>query len=184
MNKKNFALMGSIIAAMAVEATPFLMTTPAQHAPLVKDGLAEVNGDITDGDKIATRATEKGIAEYEAQKASNEAGASGATEFEIDDAVPIPTARGGRSSVQYPFDKLNVGQSFHIAATSDKPNPAKSIASTVSAATKSYATETGETKKSAKGNDIPVLAYTRKFSVKAVDASDPKGAGARIWRTA
>ena len=185
MNKKNFALMGTIIAAMAVEATPYSMQTAKAAEPLLKDGLVEQNPDITEGDKIATRATEKGIAEYNAQKDAENGGDGGASAFEIDDGVPMPTARGGgRTSTQYPFDRLEVGQSFHIPATTDKPNPSKSIASTVSAATKKYATPTGETKKSPKGNDIPVLNYTRKFSVKAVDASDPKGAGARVWRTA
>lgn len=185
MNKKNFALMGSIIAAMAVEATPYLMATQKSVEPLLKDGLAETNAEIKDGDKIATRATDKGIAEYEAQKAAEANGGEAASTFEIDDGVPMPTARGGgRTSILYPFDKLEVGQSFHIAATADKPNPSKSIASTVSAATKKYATETGETKTTPKGNTVPVLNYTRKFSVKAVDATDPKGAGARVWRTA
>jgi hypothetical protein len=185
MNKKNFGLMGTIIAAMAVEATPYSMQTTKAVEGLLKDNLVEQNADIRDGDKIATRATEAGIAAYNTQKDAENASSDGASAFEIDDGVPMPTARGGgRTSTQYPFDRLEVGQSFHIAATTDKPNPAKSIASTVSAATKKFATPTGETKKSAKGNDIPVLNYTRKFSVKAVDANDPKGAGARVWRTA
>jgi len=181
MNKKNHTLMTSIVAAMAVEATPFLMTTPAQHAGLLKDGLVEINGEMKDGDKVATRATEKGIAALNEQ---NNASNASAQTFEIDTDVPMPSTRGGRSSVAYPFEKLEVNQSFHIPATTEKPNPAKSIASTVSAASKSFATDTGKTKTTPKGNTVPVLEFTRKFSVKAVDASDPKGAGARVWRTA
>ncbi len=183
MNKANIALMGSIVAAMAIEATPYFMATPKQVEKLLADGMVEQNTDIADGDKVATRATEKGITALNEATATTGSGATAST-FEIEDGVQKKGRRGGRSSILYPFDDLNVGQSFHIPATTERPNPSKSIASTVSAATKKWATPTGQTKKSPKGNDIPVLSYTRRFSVEAVDATDPKGAGARVFRDA
>ncbi len=86
--------------------------------------------------------------------------------------------------MQYPFDALEVNKSFHIPATEKRPNPAKSLASTVSAATKKYAEDTGQTKQSVKGNTLPVLKNTRVFTIKAVGAEDPRGPGARVVRTA
>lgn len=192
MNKKNFALMGNIIAAMAVEATPFLMTSEASTAQLLKDGMVEVNGEIRDGDKVATRATEKGIAAYNEQNAAASGGGdTGASQFEIITNAVLPTTRGGgRSGSNYPFDKLEVGNGFFIPATTERPNPAKSLASTVSAASKQFATDTGKTKTTPKGNTVPVFEYTRKFTIKAVKGGvalgefTPPTDGAFIARTA
>lgn len=185
MNKANLAIMGSIIAAMAVEATPYFMATPKQVEKLLADGMVEQNTDIVDGDKIATRATEKGIAAMnETSTGTTGTAPAAASAFEIDDYVPAMTSRGGRTSVLYPFDTLEVNKSFHIPATEKRPNPAKSLASTVSAASKKYATDTGQTKTTPKGNTVPVLSFTRKFAVKAVGAEDPRGPGARVVRTA
>jgi cell division septum initiation protein DivIVA len=84
-------------------------------------------------------------------------------EFKIEKSIPVPESkRGGRKADVYPFESLEVGDSFFVASTEAKPNPAKSLASTVSSATKRYANATPK----------------RAFTVRAVDG------GARIWRVA
>lgn len=190
MNKANLALMTSIVAAMAIEATPYLMATPKQVEKLLADGMVEQNPDIRDGDKIATRATEKGIAAMNEQTSAPATGTAAASPFAIIKGATLPTTRGGRTSVLYPFDDMEPQDSFFIPATTEKPNPAKSLASTVSAATKKYATDTGTTKVTPKGNTIPVLKNTRVFTIKAVKAGvalgefTPPSDGALIQRTA
>lgn len=60
--KKDVALLGVIIAAMANDDAPFHFVTEKDAAALVKEGLVETNKEITYGDKIAARATDAGIA--------------------------------------------------------------------------------------------------------------------------
>lgn len=101
--------------------------------------------------------------------------------FAIDDDVapPVQDGRSGkRLGVKYPFDKLNVGQSFFVPNTKEKPQMAKALASTVSAATAKYdRIIEGKTALNRKGEKIPAKERTRKFVIRAVDG------GARIWRT-
>lgn len=85
-----------------------------------------------------------------------------AATYEIESDIPVPASkRGGLKGETYPFEKLNPGQSFFVKATETRPNPAKSLASTVSSATKRF-----------KGKD------GRKFTIRAVEG------GARVWRLA
>jgi hypothetical protein len=180
LSKANAGLLATIVAAMANEAAPYHMATEAEIAGLTKEALVETNPEIKDGDKIAVRATEAGVAAHNelnppAPPASGAAGfaptapaaapaAPAPSAFAIDDGIPCPPGRGGRGGNVYPFDTLNVGQSFHVGATAAKPNPAKSLASTVSSASKRLKPKT--------------------FVVRSVDATDPRGVGARVFRTA
>lgn len=147
LSKKNAALLATIVASMANEATPYHMVTEAEAAALVKEGLVETNGEIRDGDKIAARATEKGTAlNTENNANANASGATGApavSAFALIDGAELPAARGGRNRSVYPFDSMAVGQSFFVPATEAKPNPAKSLASTVSSANKRAAKDGG-----------------------------------------
>lgn len=82
--------------------------------------------------------------------------------FELEKNIPVPPrTRKLRGPYKYPFDKMEVGDSFHIPATEDRPKPSRTLASTVSTASKKY----GKT-----------------FVVRTVDDSDPKGVGARVFR--
>jgi len=111
--------------------------------------------------------------------------ATGKNGFVLEAGVPLPTIkRGGRGGEVYPFDEMGVGQSFFVAASADKPNPAKSLASTVSSATARYAVpaEDGSTKTNKKGETVPLMVETRKFVVRSVEENGVKGA--RVWRTA
>jgi hypothetical protein len=168
LSKANAVLLATIVASMANEATPYHMVTEAEAAKLVKDGLVETNGEIRDGDKIAARATEKGIALNTTENPGTPAAAS-TSAFAIDDGITMPPSRGGRNRSVYPFEQLAVGQSFHVPASEAKPNPAKSLASTVSSANKRNKKDGGS---------------NASFEVRSVDANDPRGAGARVWRIA
>lgn len=169
LSKANAALLATIVTSMSNEATPYHMVTEAEAAKLVKDGLVETNAEIRDGDKIAARATEKGI---EVNGSSDNTGGTPAattSAFAIDDGITMPPSRGGRNRSVYPFEQLAVGQSFHVPASEAKPNPAKSLASTVSSANKRNKKDGGS---------------NASFEVRSVDANDPRGAGARVWRIA
>ena len=174
------------------------------YAPLVEAGLVEINPSMTDDNgNVATRATQAGIeslgngetignnatseATSEATSATAETGKTEKvkTMFKIEDSIPVPTISGrGRGGNVYPFDQLEVGQSFFVANDESKPNAAKSLASTVSSATARYAvaSEDGATKTNKKGEVVPVMVETRKFVVRSVEENGVKGA--RVWRTA
>ena len=177
-----------------------IYTSLAVHGPLVEAGLVEINpAMVNEAGEIATRATQKGIesldngngvadnATSETKTATAETGTTEKvkTMFKIEDAIPVPTISGrGRGGNVYPFDQLEVGQSFFVANDESKPNAAKSLASTVSSATARYAvaSEDGATKTNKKGEVVPVMVETRKFVVRSVEENGVKGA--RVWRTA
>lgn len=204
------------------------------YAPLVHEGMAEINPEIkNEAGEVATRATQKGIdsmntennqantgdtslnlsqsgegkpvlTNTEAPAVGNISGKSG---FTLDSGIEMPTIqRGGRGGNVYPFDEMEKGQSFFVAATAAKPDPAKSLASTVSSATARYAVETDEMEtvtvktyktdadgKRVKGEDgsfivestgevtRPKTKQTRAFVVRSVVENNVKGA--RIWRS-
>ena len=170
------------------------------YAPLVEAGLVEINPSMTDDNgNVATRATQAGIESLDngetignnsTSEATSATAETGKTEkvktmFKIEDSIPVPTISGrGRGGNVYPFDQLEVGQSFFVANSEDKPNAAKSLASTVSSATARYAvaSEDGATKTNKKGEVAPVMVETRKFVVRSVEENGVKGA--RVWRTA
>ncbi len=204
----------ALLAAIAAAEGGFLMLTQAEGSEIVNEGFAVVDTSIVEGDTAAVRLTEAGTAKLANPEGTTEtapAVASAKPAFEIEDGVEMPTGkvRRGRES-GYPFDKLEIGQSFHVAKTDKNEDPAARLASSVSGARVKYSVDTGETettekktyqrgpdgKSYAKDADgkrivasvetvtVPVLKLTRDFVCKAVDASDPKGEGARVWRVA
>jgi len=88
-------------------------------------------------------------------------------EFAIEKGVPMPKVRRNTRNSRYPFDVMEIDDSFHVPTTEDDTDPAKRLASTVSARNKSYQVD-GE--------------LTRKFVVRRVGAEDSKGEGARVFR--
>ena len=85
-----------------------------------------------------------------------------ASDFELEKGIEIGhVARRPRGSYKYPFEKMEVGDSFHVASTEKRPNPARTLASTVSSASKKY---------------------DKVFRVRTVGDLDPKGQGARVFR--
>ncbi len=181
--KKNTAAPVIGLAEIVAAGPNGLYTSPAVHGPLVEAGMVEINPAMTnEAGEIATRATQKGIESMNTptNTAPATVAAAAPSSFAIEDGIAMPTASGrGRGGNVYPFDALNVGQSFFVPNTEDKPNAAKSLASTVSSATARFAvpSEDGATKTNKKGETVPVMVETRKFVVRSVEG------GARVWRT-
>jgi hypothetical protein len=199
--KKTAEIVAVIGLAEIVAAGANGMFVPESvYAPLVEAGLVEINSTmVNEAGEIATRATQAGIESLDSgatvgnnatSEANSETAETGKTKkvktmFKIEDSIPVPTISGrGRGGNVYPFDQLEVGQSFFVANSEDKPNAAKSLASTVSSATARYAVpaEDGSTKINKKGEVVPVMVETRKFVVRSVEENGVKGA--RVWRTA
>ena len=163
--------------------------------PLVQAGLIEVNTDILDDSgNAAVRLTDKGKAMVNGgESASNESVESGAKYAVISDAV-LPASKrkggGGGAPVVYPFDSLEIGQSFFVPVSEKHKDPVKTLGSTVSSANMRYAEKTGETKtvirtkrgpknraaldengeKVKQTVEAPVYRYTRRFSLRPVTA--------------
>lgn len=212
----------SLLAAIAASENGYMMLTQAEGQDIVNEGFAVVDTSIVEGDTAAVRLTEAGTAKLAETKdnggnpeaTAGTAPAADATKasYDIDDGVPMPTGtvRRGREG-GYPFDKLEIGQSFHVAKTAENPDPAARLASSVSGARVKYSEEIpGETEtvtvktykrgpdgkgyaKDADGKRIvesettetrPKTKLTRDFVCKSVGADDPKGEGARVWRVA
>lgn len=126
------------------------------------------------------------------QQNGNQQGAEGAANmktqgavrmsaFLIESNVALPTTTARASSAVYPFDQLEVGQSFFVPATEAKPEPHVSLASTVASANKRHAVEIeGETRVDRKGNTVAATRQVRKFIVRK-DVKD-EVVGARVWR--
>lgn len=204
----------ALIAASTDPSAGVLMLTQDEGAEAVNAGHAIVDTTNVSGNLAAVSLTDAGKAALatvngEGTEAVEDGEATG-KRFDIDDGVPMPTdtARRGRSG-GYPFDKLNVGQSFHVAKTADNTDPATRLASSVSGARAAFAEPDGDKTKVVnvktykRGDDgefvkvdgkrvieteteetRPVMKLTRDFIVKTVGKDDPKGEGARVWRTA
>ena len=177
----------------ATKAGSFVYTSVSVHGPLIEAGLVEVNPAIAnEAGEIATRATQKGIEmtatstqETAAVETAAAAPVTASGGFAIEAGVPMPSISGrGRTGTTYPFDKMEAGHSFFVPNSEDKPNAAKSLASTVSSATARYAVPAadGSTKANKAGEQVPVMVETRTFVVRSVDENGVKGA--RVWRTA
>jgi len=179
MAKKSVKTAVIDLAAIVAAGAAGLYTSPAVHAPLVAEGLVEINTTMTnEAGEIATRATQKGIESMSTDKAAPAATAVKSA-FAVEDGVAIPAAAGrGRVGNTYPFDAMQVGQSFFVPNTEKKPDAAKSLASTVSSATARYAVATGNKKLNRKNVEVDEMKATRTFTVRAVEG------GARVWRTA
>lgn len=180
--------------------------TPAEvHGPLVTDGLAEVNATMTNENGIATRATAKGIETVNASASQGQSAPAASTAkptFQLEKASLPPISGRGRAGTElYPFDQMEVGDSFFVPNDASKENAAKSLASTVSSATKRYAEVIpGEFKTiTVKGKDgapdstkqVPALKETRKFVVRSRTAAAEAAEGfahgndgARVYRVA
>jgi hypothetical protein len=181
--REALARLPEIVKATMASEAGYTMTDFLVSSPLVALELVEVNEGITnEAGEYATRATQKGIDYVMENTTKSEAPSevAGKPVFVIEDNVAIPAAkRTGRGGSSYPFDALQVGQSFFIPASEKHPNPAKSLASTISGATARYdEVSTTETVETRTGNTVPKRTHTRKFIIKAVDG------GARCWRVA
>jgi hypothetical protein len=190
--KKAQPLNMALLAAIVTAGADGMFVSPTDSAPLVAAKLVEVNPAVVDASgALATRATPEGIALVNSTNTNGAAAApaaasTGTSKFAIDTGIEMPaSAARGRTATTYPFDALQVGQSFFVPNTTEKPNAAKSLASTVSSANQRYAVPAEGTRTDRKGNVVPNKTLTRTFVVRPVDESaQGRGAGARVWRTA
>jgi len=205
LNKTSLALLVSVVAATLSEAG-YQFVAEKDATALVKGGFVEQNKEIvSDSGEFATRATQAGIdlANNQANVGNtsdvgmglNAGAQSGATSpsaiFAVADGITMPgITRGGRSGGAYPFEKLELGQSFFVPATAAKPNPAKSMASTVTSANERFSEEIeGETRQNRKGKIVPATRQIREFAIRPVADGAAWGeqyagvAGAGVWRT-
>lgn len=190
LNAKALALLQRLIEATN-SATGYIFGTKAEYKVLSDAGYAEFNEAVKDGNKVAVRASPAGVAAFNEQSGGQANGgtsqpAPAASTFKITKGLQMPAIKrrvGEATGSKYPFDGMEVGDSFHVPNTDDLPNAAKSLASSVTAANMRYATKGEGTHKTPKGNDRPNYVYSRVYQIRAVGKDDPDGAGARIWRT-
>jgi hypothetical protein len=191
LTKKQKTLLEAIVAKTQADTIEYYSTKVVQA--LIDAGFVEQNPSMANEQgELATRATQQGIDAMSDVQNQQAATPVAKPTFAIV-AVPMPTAkRGGRTGETYPFDKLEVGQSFFVPNDAVKSgDAAKSLASTVTTANERFSEvdPNGATRTNRKGNVVPVRTQQRKFEMRAMQDGAPWGgefagkAGAGIWRT-
>lgn len=194
LTKAQTALLETIFAATNNGGYEF--ASGKDQKALLDAGLVEANAAIDNGQGgTATRTTDAGN-NYVNELYANKQNAGDQVEqvaekpsFAIVADVAIPSVTRNRVSQSiYPFDALEVNQSFFVPVSEDKPEPAKSLASTVTSANDRYSYEIdGEFETNRKGETVPKKGYNRRFVVRAVEDGAAWGhagvAGAGVWRT-
>lgn len=185
------ALLASVVTA--TNAGNVHMIPASEDAKfLVDNGFITVDtGNVNANGEAAASATEKGIKHMTENSNTGTGNTTAAApaekpKFEIK-SIPMPAARRspvGATSI-YPFDDLpaptedgNVS-AFFVPATADRPEPWKTLASTVSSASKRYATKTGEENYTTGNGETKtrgVFDYSRKFRLTAGEENGVKGA--------
>lgn len=173
---------------------------------LVENGLVEVNADLIEGDTIAARATDAGLAHpsvateatdlqttgTETENAANAAVAAQVVSGVIS-GIEMPSVKrsggGGRrpQPEKYEFSKMEEGHSFFVADKEDGTPATKTLASTVSGANERYSEVVeGQTRLNRNKKEVPVRRSLRRFVVRAVPDGAPWGfpgvSGAGVWR--
>lgn len=190
----------------------------ADGKPLLDAGLILVDTQTpnpANDQERAAKATDAGVKWLEANNKPAAAPAAPSVFGIIANAVPPPSKRGsglrnGGAPKKYPFDQLELNQSFFVPVSAELPDPLKTLGSTISAANNRYAEPTGETKKAKRAvkgpdgkatkgtdgkimkefTDVPVYKYSRKFQIRGVEKGKVYGgwtapeSGALITRIA
>lgn len=150
---------------------------------LEKDGAVEVNREMTnDEGHVAVRSIAPQAASVEevADQAEPKQTKQVKPMFKIEDVAVTPTKRGGAGrAMKYPFDQLEVGQSFVIPCEEGQ-TPAellKKLQSNIAGAKDRFSEpHATETKTNRSGEVVPVKVYTRNF------AASIEGDGVRVGR--
>lgn len=206
-NKKNTGIaldanivemLKAIAAASADPAKTLLYVPEALTGPLVAASLIELNAAMRTADgNIAAKITAAG-SEYLAKLLTPAAPtmAPAAVKpkptFELEKGIPIPEIKrgGGHIETIYPFAEMEIGDSFFIPASAEKPEPVKSLASTVASANQRFAVKKVDAegkpvmRTTRKGNSVQVLEFTKVFVVRSAEKKIGDGTvkGARIFR--
>jgi flagellin-like hook-associated protein FlgL len=179
----------------------FAYVTKEQGLPLMQHNppLIDINTAMTDGNGgAAARLTAAGF-EMLKDATQSVADAPSAGGYKIIQGAALPTSkrgnRGGGAPTVYPFDNLEIGDTFFVPVSDKHKDPVKTLGSTVSSANMRYAVETGETEvveraKRGKRNKLVLddagnkimekverkkYNFTRKFSIRAVEAGKVYG---------
>lgn len=164
----------AVLVAATLSETGFMYATEAQVKELVKHGYADVNPDMKDASgAFAVRATEAGItahnnAQVKADGAGSDDEGVAQTSFKIvNKELPAGTRRGRQpGACKYPFDDLEVGQSFFVGdKVSGMDDAYKGMASSVTGANKRWSEEIkdAEPVKNRKGNLVQPTKQLREF---------------------
>lgn len=190
LNKSALGLLLTIATATEANGNGFVVASAPATKTLIDNQLIEVNSEITNAEgEIAARITDAGRAELQNGEGEREVVQGSATAsrkpiIEIEDNVEMETVRTRTRSSQYPFDALEVGQSFFVGDDDVKSGDAfKTLASTVAGANSRYAVPTGEKRPNRrdKSKMVDVVKHERKFELRR--ATHPqRGNGARVWR--
>lgn len=184
--------LAAVIAA--TKAGGFEYTPAAFHTELIASGDVEINPEMTnEAGMIATRATAKHLTEgNEMTQTAPAVNGAEKPKFEIESGVELPQRtrnaaglRAGRTPV-YPFEQLEIGQSFFVPnASADKP-AAKAMASTVAGANARYTEKLeGQSRTNRKGKVVDATKQLRKFKIFDTERTMQDGSvqkGARIFR--
>jgi len=146
-------------------------------------------GNPEDTDKAAAPAASNGN--------SNRRLAPAVGSIEIEKGIkPKNPSRARSRESAYPFDRMEIGDSFHVPVTAQNDDPIKNLSSSVSNANQKYF----EREKDENGDEIIVSTRTmerkgqkyeinkykgmqlRRFYAEKVDDSDPSGPGVRVFR--
>lgn len=192
----NKTLLKAIVAATASGNHYFVSQDEGKPLLGHNPPLIVVNFDIMQGDKAASKATDVGIAMVNGNSAAAAPAAATAvgSAFSIMKGVELPASRRGAglhggAPKKYPFEGMEVGDSFFVAVSEDTPNPLKTLGSTVSSANMRYAEEIpGETRtveRVKRGKDrkavvengekvyetvtLPKYNFTRKFEIRGIE---------------
>lgn len=166
-------------------------------AEMLAKGLIEVNTAVlnpADGTEALCRST-PAADDYLAEPATDAAKPAGNYAILKNVALPAAKRRGNPSGngapTKYPFESMEVGDTFFSANSEHKKGDAvKALGSTISSQNKKYSSETGETKtvtrairdnkthkavlnadgsKQTETVQLPVLEYSRKFTIRPVE---------------
>jgi hypothetical protein len=177
-----------LVAAGYIERNPSMVdpATGAQAARILDNGVKFLKENTVQSTDQSAVAETQLTAQAEAKPAK---AAKPKKQFVIAENVPVPDARprGGKREEAYPFSKLEINQSFFIAATEENPKPEITYAGTVGAARNRFSTvHPTETKTNRKGETVPVLVPTRDFVIRGDIDGAPYGQpgvrGAGIFR--
>jgi hypothetical protein len=183
------AKMNLATIAAATLAGTLVYVSEKDGKKLVADGLIEVNPAMPNPEnatEFAARATPAGIEKYNADNAP--AATKPAFEFITSPALGKTRQGGGRTD-KYPFadfpapttdeNGAKITAKIFVPATEKMPDPAKSLSSTVSAASRRYAeVESQKPGKNKNGEDIMRIKYkfSRKFALVPAEVDGVKGA--------
>jgi len=209
MSRTPIAARGNaLLKLVAAAGDKGLMLTQAEAHMALKAGEIVVDTTKANGELAPAKLTDAGKAKLASKPKVD-------FNFELDTGIAPPAkvraSKGPRGS-KYNFDKFEVGQSLHIAATAENPKPITSLTSALAQAKRQFAKPEmkdgkpvvevvevntykldakGKREKDAEGKWIVIGKETkeraktyqeRDFVVAVVGSDDPKGAGARLYR--